>query len=117
MAVTVAPRGVYTIASGVGSVWTRGSMNALYWSMADNGGDLTAACQLVQSANPAQADIDAMTASLAVAGGKHYVLIDERTIQVNTTTYPYTYFPTLSADVSSAKAGDTVTDAVLLGLG
>ena len=85
-------------------------MNALYWSVADYDGDLTSAYALIQKdGGAAQADIDAMTATLAKAGGSHYVLIDGRTVQVNTTTYPYTYFTTLTADKAAAAAGETVT--------
>ncbi len=81
-------------------------MDALYWSAVENGGDLTAAYALIQSAGPAQRDIDAMTASLAVAGSTHHILVDGRTIYVDPS---YTAYPTLSADKSAAVAGETVT--------
>ena len=88
-------------------------MNALYWAVAEYGGDLTSAYALIQKDGGAsQSEVDAMTASLAKAGGSHYVLIDGRTIQVDTTGYPYLYTVTLTADKTSAKKGDTVTVTV-----
>ena len=87
-------------------------MDALYWAMAKSGADLTSAYQLVMSEAPSQAAIDALAASLSTPGGKHYVIIDQRTVQVDTTGYPYLYTETLSADKKSAEAGETVTVTV-----
>ncbi|MBO4819800.1 MAG: cadherin-like beta sandwich domain-containing protein, partial [Firmicutes bacterium] len=88
-------------------------MDALYWAMAKSGADLTSANQLVQSAAPSQADIDAMAVSLSNPGEKHYIIIDQRTVQVDTTSYPYTYTETLSVDKLTAQAGEMVTVTVV----
>ena len=88
-------------------------MNALYWSVAENTGDTTAAYALIQKeGGAAQTDVDAMTATMAVPGGSHRVLIDGRTVQVNTATNPFTYYTMLTADKTAASAGDTVTVTV-----
>ena len=85
-------------------------MNALYWSVAENGGDVTSAYALIQKDGGAsQAEVDAMTATLATSGGSHYVLIDGRTIQVDSN---YMSTVTLTADKTAAAAGETVTVTV-----
>ncbi|MBQ9890498.1 MAG: cadherin-like beta sandwich domain-containing protein [Firmicutes bacterium] len=85
-------------------------MDALYWAVATTDAtDLTSANALIQKEAPKQSDIDAMAVSLSKAGGDHYVLLDGRTVQVNTTTYPYTYFDTLKVDKASAAKDETVT--------
>ena len=88
-------------------------MSALYWTVAEYTGNKEEAFALIQKEGGAsQAEVDAMTASLATQGGSHYVFIDGRTILVNTTTNPYTYYTTLTADRRSAAAGATVTVTV-----
>ena len=87
-------------------------MDALYWAMAKSSGDLTSANALVQSEAPSQAAIDAMAVSLSNPGGKHYVIIDQRTVQVDTTGSEFAYIPTLAVDKGSAEAGETVTVTV-----
>ena len=88
-------------------------LSALYWTVAEYTGNKAEVNQLIQKEGGAsQAEIDAMTVSLATPGGSHYVFIDGRTVQVNTTTNPFTYFTTLTADRRSAAEGTTVTVTV-----
>ncbi len=88
-------------------------LDALYWAMAEYSGELSdEANALVQGEGVTQDQIDAMTAQLCPDSASYRVLIDNRTVQVDTSGYPYTYIPTLSADKSTAAAGETVAVTV-----
>lgn len=90
----------------------KNNMDGLYWAMSESDKDLEAARDLVESKAPEQASIDSMAAQLSSAGGKHRVLTDGRTIQVDTSGSSYKYMPTLSVDKLTAAAGETVTATV-----
>lgn len=88
-------------------------MDALYWTVADllesgmSSQTVEAAIVAMQS-GASQEEINEFNTALSQAGDVHRIIIDGRTIAVNTATNPYTYTKTLAADRLSARAGETV---------
>lgn len=89
-------------------------LDGLYWAMAETEDEAAReeASSLVQSGTTDQSAIDALTQQLSQDGGEHYVLVDDRSVQVIGSTYPYTYVTTLQVEQRTAHPGEEVQVAV-----
>lgn len=91
-------------------------LDGLYWAMAEteDAEMLEEANALVQSGSTDQTAIDELTQRLSQDGESHYVLVDDRSVQVIGSTYPYTYITTLKVEQNTAAPGEEVQVTVMV---